>query len=165
MNPTLQSDQAFQLYLTALVKSDAADSIDHAVKRREQVLGLLTTPSTPGSNNPYVQIPSSPPSESSPPQSFDSSPHHSNPTSPPQESLSRSQQVAHAVLATKLLSSASYGGQGSSFIGDRLLPNQNNQANNALGVAGGGKENPIFVTVSEREDIVFILYKYLFIFH
>ncbi|GJJ12361.1 hypothetical protein Clacol_006602 [Clathrus columnatus] len=150
-NPTLQSDQAFQLYLTALIKSDAADSVDHAVKRREQVLSSLTIPSSS-----TVDSTSGQPTDSSasPTRPSDLSTLTVNSTIPPQETLSRSQQVAQAVLATRLLSSSSYANEGSSFLGDKLLGNQNTQANSMLGAPGGGKENPIFVSVSEPKGSV-----------
>lgn len=141
----MQSDQAFQLYLTALIKSNGADSIDHAVKRREQVLGLLTTSLGSTSNGSHTQASPSIVSDASSAQ-----PSTNNPTNLPQESLSRSQQVAQAVLATKLLSSSSYSNPGT-LLGDKLFAAQNSQSS-ALGVPGGGKENPIFVTVSERKD-------------
>ncbi|KAF8517530.1 ATP-dependent peptidase [Hysterangium stoloniferum] len=145
-NHLLRSDEAFQLYLTALVQSDGSASVDHAVRRREQVLTHPPIAEAPKvESTPEVR---DPPSTSAQPPNA-SSLSDANPAPP----LSNSQQVAQAVLATRVASSFSLG-SGSNLVGNKLLGAANNFTGSLTGAPGGVKENPIFVSLSEPKGSV-----------
>jgi len=76
----------------------------------------------------------------------------SKPAEEPKPRLTASQQVAQAVLATR----AANAGSSTTFLGGLLGKNKvlgKNEASavNPLLAAGGGKENPVYVTLSERK--------------
>ena len=165
-NPLLRSDETFQIYITALIRSDPNAPIQQAVERREQVLALplvaqAAKPAAPPpdasalSSAAPLTATSSPPSNSIPASSSNMSGSASIPSPPPMLPLSRSQEIAQAVLATRS-AGASFT---SSIFGDSAAAKDNAIGASSLLAAagGGGKENPIHVTVSERMLLVSVL--------
>jgi ATP-dependent metalloprotease len=141
----LRSDEAFQLYLTALIRSDGSASVDHAVRRREHVLTLPLVAEVPkAESTPEAGASSTTPAK--PSNTGESS------DAPPAPPLSSSQQVAQAVLATRMANSFSLGS--ANLMGNKLWGAANSftsSLSGAPGGPGGGRENPIFVSISERE--------------
>ncbi|KAF8582330.1 ATP-dependent metallopeptidase Hfl [Ramaria rubella] len=150
-SPVLRSDEAFQLYLTALVRSGGEDSVGHAVQRREQVLALplglreeVAQPATApvgGAASSAIPPTNHSPSETNPSVADPSL----LPTPPPTPPLSKSQEVAQAVLAAR----ATEGPLSVGLLGSSAAKGDTTNPNSLLGAASGGKENPIYVTMSE----------------
>lgn len=134
-SPLLQSDAAFQLYLTSLLRTGQEVSVNLAVRRRDSLLAAATgtTTATDASST------SSPTNVS---HSSSDAPSVSSPTPPP----SRSQEIASDVLAGRagpLLATSRPDGA-SAFQGTDMA----NLAA-ALSKGSGVSGNPIHVTVSE----------------
>lgn len=149
-SPLLQSDEAFGIYLEALINSGLQSSVDLAVRRRESLLAALpadaATPATemaaastslPSSDTTHANV------SNVAIDSVVSSPNSFEPSAP----QSRSQKVAAQLLARR--TDPTLAGTDASSI-----PSSNpGMANLAavLGKGAGVSGNPIHVTISERE--------------
>lgn len=127
----LRSDDAFKLYLDALIKTDLAGSVDASVRRRDSLLAAHPLPAGSGFSET-----SSPATSTTSPVAVSSD----SPASPPSQSQSASQQIAQSVITAASTSgsgafSASAGGT-QSF---------------TLPTGAGASGNPIHVTLSQRE--------------
>ena len=143
-SPLLHSDQAFQLYLTALVQSDLSSSIHHAAQRREALLRANPLPSSAESVSADVsqsQLGSY--TDASQPTAGSSA------SVAPAAPVSRSQEIAQQVLVTASMPQTS---QAHSIpIASSLSPNQQLAA--LVGAGGGGVNTPVHVVLSERESV------------
>lgn len=132
----LQSDRAFELYLSALVKNGLEASVNAAVRRRDAILASSATPVTTPPDTPLqAKVPSiTPNSEPSikPGEVW-----------PPASSFSptRSETIAQKVL--------SGGGSFSGSLANGF--NKPDQLAAAVVSGAGGSGNPIYVTLAERE--------------
>jgi len=139
-SPLLQSDKAFQIYLTSLLKTGLESSVNPAVRRRDSLLAS----STAESNHLVSPQTIEPPSSSSRSDGLSSS---SQPlaTSGP----SRSQKVAQAVLSGQLagsqVSPLSLNPSGGIHTAD--MAKLVTALNSGAGISG----NPLHVAISERE--------------
>ncbi|KAG1753500.1 ATP-dependent metallopeptidase Hfl [Suillus lakei] len=134
-SPLLQSDAAFQLYLTSLLKTGQEASVNLAVRRRDSLLAPAagTTTATDASQTDSPVTSSNSPSDA---------PSTSSPTPPP----SRSQEIASDVLAGRaepLLATSRLDGASASQSTD--MANLAAALSKGSGVSG----NPIHVTISE----------------
>lgn len=120
----------------ALYDSGHSSSVSPAVQRREQLLRALVPPTTDANITSSQLSPEA--------QSSDASPEAK---SEPQASVSRSQEIAHEVLSAGPLARFSLSRKdGASTVTAGLRQNLLRSASGG----GGGPENPIFVTISER---------------
>ncbi|KAH8117450.1 ATP-dependent metallopeptidase Hfl [Phellopilus nigrolimitatus] len=127
-SPLLRSDEAFELYLSALVKSDLSASLTPSVQRREQLFRAHPLPSTTDTD----QLTSQPAEVTEP----------SDTPSTSQMPLSRSQEIAQKVLAADAVK-----GLGNSVSQkERSSPEQ---MVTPASVGGTNPESPIFVTIAE----------------
>ncbi|KAG1853730.1 ATP-dependent metallopeptidase Hfl [Suillus subalutaceus] len=147
-SPLLQSDAAFQLYLTSLLKTGQEVSVNLAVRRRDSLLAAAagTTTATDASLTDSPANASNSPSDA---------PSTSSPTPPP----SRSQEIASDVLAGRaepLLATSRLDGASASQSTDTA-----NLAA-ALSKGSGVSGNPIHVTISEpRGSTIMRLVRFL----
>lgn len=138
-SPLLRSDAAFQLYLTSLVNNGLQSSINSAVRRRESLLASTAVETALSSDLSHVQ------SESG---ILDSSPTITDAASTTDlstPSLSRSQQIAQAVLSgkTPTPSYLAASAQGNSPSADMA------QLAKHLASGAGSQGSPIHVTLSD----------------
>lgn len=131
----LRSDVVFQLYLTALLKTGLESSINSAVSRRES---LLTTSGAP----PGIIASSEPASSIT--ESSSSLPHGDS-----KAALSRSQQIAQAVLSGQSPVSSGHSAVIHSTDMSKLAV--------ALGSGAGISGNPLHVAITERQYSVHFL--------
>ncbi|KII88517.1 hypothetical protein PLICRDRAFT_161699 [Plicaturopsis crispa FD-325 SS-3] len=126
-SPLLHSDQAFQLYLTALTKTGLESSVEAATRRRDSLLASAPVASSIPAQSDSSSTPSSGSAATSPPHVSTSLPR------------SRSQEIANAVLSGQADKSSA--------------PQSADMAKlaAALGSGSGVSENPIHVTISERK--------------
>lgn len=160
-SPLLQSDEAFGIYLEALINSGLQSSVDLAVRRRESLLAALpadaATPATemaaastslPSSDTTHANV------SNVAIDSVVSSPNSFEPSAP----QSRSQKVAAQLLARR--TDPTLAGTDASSI-----PSSNpGMANLAavLGKGAGVSGNPIHVTISEpKGSLVLRLVRFL----
>lgn len=144
-SPLLRSDAAFQLYLTSLVNTGLQSSINSAVRRRESLLASTVVESTPASDVSHVQSESGNPGST--PTITDTAP-TSDPSAPP---LSRSQEIAQAVLSGKAPTP--------SYLAASAQGNGNPSADMAqlaklLSSGAGSQGSPIHVTLSDGKCIL-----------
>ncbi|KIK47041.1 hypothetical protein CY34DRAFT_21639 [Suillus luteus UH-Slu-Lm8-n1] len=135
-SPLLQSDAAFQLYLTSLLKTGQEVSVNLAVRRRDSLLAAATGTTTTATD----ASPTGSPTDVS--HSSSDAPSASSPTPPP----SRSQEIASDVLAGRagtLLATSRLDGASASQGTD--MANLAAALSKGSGVSG----NPIHVTISE----------------
>lgn len=137
-SPVLQSDKAFELYLSALAKNGLEPSINAAVRRRDGILAAGAVAATP-SSDPTPQassLESTPSTENHTPVTETPAPASPTPSTP-----SRSELVAQKILS---------GGALNSTTGPVKL----DSAQLAAAVAGGAgvSGNPIHVTLAECES-------------
>ncbi|KAI5124509.1 hypothetical protein M0805_003033 [Coniferiporia weirii] len=132
-SPLLQSDEAFQYYLTALVNSGHSSSVNPAVHRREQLLRAY--PLATATDFTIKQAEPQPASD----VELES---NESTVAPP---LSRSQEIAQKVLAAELTPPLSLP------LHDKSMPEASlrKQAATLSASGGGGPENPIHVTIAE----------------
>lgn len=107
---------------------------------------------THSANTASSSTPDSPPASSLPPNSTppsSSAPNRGTIPSPLTPPLSKSQEIAQSVLAARAAGS-SFTSSITSIFGDGSAAKSGASTNPLLGSAGGGKENPIHVTISER---------------
>lgn len=115
-------------------------------------LDAALSPTLHSANTASSSSPDSPTASSLPPKSTPPSSSASNPGTTPSPSippLSKSQEIAQSVLAARAAGS-SFTSSITSIFGDGSAAKSGANANPLLGSAGGGKENPIHVTISER---------------
>ncbi|KAG1772675.1 P-loop containing nucleoside triphosphate hydrolase protein [Suillus occidentalis] len=139
-SPLLQSDAAFQLYLTSLLKTGQEVSVNLAVRRRDSLLAAAT-----GTTTATDASPTGSPTDVS--HSSSDAPSASSPTPPP----SRSQEIASDVLAGRagpLLATSRLDGASASQGTD--MANLAAALSKGSGVSG----NPIHVTISERNSLI-----------
>jgi ATP-dependent metalloprotease len=141
----LQSDQAFQLYLTALVQSGLSSSVHHAVQRRDALLRDHSPSSSIESVNTESALPHTD-TLVTPSQPLTAPSASVAPSAP----LTSSQAIAQQVLATASSPVASQA-LGTTFASS-LNPNQQLAA--LVGAGGGGANSPVHVVLSERESLV-----------
>jgi ATP-dependent metalloprotease len=134
-SPVLQSDHAFELYVSALVKNGLESSVNAAVRRREGILASVAT--TADAHSSTI---------SSPQTSTTLAP---EPATTPQASpsaiptLSRSESIAQKILTGGPI------GSSASVASGRL---DTSQFASALASGAGVSGNPIHVTVAERKS-------------
>jgi ATP-dependent metalloprotease len=137
-SPLLRSDAAFQLYLTALIKSGYQSSVNAAARRRDTLLST-TQPSPPSADHSSAATLADPSklSDSTPTSTSEKTPHAYPPTS--------SQHIAQAVMAAA--------GSNSLPFTHSQSPDMSRLQAAFKGVGGMGVQgNPLVVTVSEREQ-------------
>ncbi|KAL5490402.1 YME1 [Sanghuangporus weigelae] len=141
-SPLLHSDEAFQYYLMALVKSGHNASVTPAVQRREQLIRAHPLPSAIEMNDLATansgQVQARPVGET---ESVASS------SGSTQEFSSRSQEIAKMVLSSeaKILSAPRLNTTTSNTGTSPTLKT----ATLSPGSGGGGPESPIYVTIAE----------------
>jgi len=126
-SPVIQSDRAFELYLSALVKNGLESSVDPGVRKRDSILSASTVVSAP----PSDPLPQKPPATSEPITG----------TIPPPTPQSRSEAVAKKVLTGALLGGSSSG----------PTKVDSSQLASALSGGAGVSGNPIHVTLAESK--------------
>lgn len=152
-SPLPHSDEAFQYYLMALVKSGHNASVAPAVQRREQLMRAHPLPSTTETDDLVAgnseQAQARPASET---ESVSSS------SAATQEMSSRSQEIAKMVLSseakvlsTPRLSTTSSTGAAPAVKATPL----------SAGSGTGGPDSPIYVTIAERMSSCFLSCFYL----
>ena len=124
-SPLLRSDEAFQLYVTALVQNGLLSSVRHAVQRREHLLSTIPTKEDP------AKIPDTPPPNSETTVS-------SLPFSP-------SKLLAQRILANQSILNSS------TTIDASSLSSTQSQLAAAVSSGFGNTGNPIHVSIAESE--------------
>lgn len=137
-SPLLHSDEAFELYLSALVKADLSTSVNPAVQRREQLVRAHSLPAPPSSEQSAGQNSSASVADSVP--------------------LSRSQEIAQKVLAN-VSAGPAFNIPPGPLIGSakQTLAPISMSALAGAGAGGGGPSNPIYVTIAERAFSLWLL--------
>ncbi|KAI0699712.1 ATP-dependent metallopeptidase Hfl [Cytidiella melzeri] len=138
-SPLLRSDEAFNHYVTALVRSDQEASINPACRRRDSLLAATSATAataTPQSTLANVETPTISPVESSAPSSAPANPVFAPLTSSASH-VTASQAIANAVLTSRGSSTTSSSIEG--------------QFAAALNAGRGVPGNPIVVELSEKK--------------
>lgn len=135
-SPLLHSDEAFELYLSALVKADLSTSVNPAVQRREQLVRAHPLPAPPSSEQSAGQNSSASVADSVP--------------------LSRSQEIAQKVLAN-VSAGPAFNIPTGPLVGSAKQTSTPMSMSALAGAGGGGPSNPIYVTIAERAFSLWLL--------
>ncbi|KAI6036589.1 ATP-dependent metallopeptidase Hfl, partial [Pisolithus microcarpus] len=150
-SPLISSDNAFRLYLLALVESGLQSSVNLAIRRRDSILNAAEAEAASSSNDASVTTDTTSatrdqhdPAVTQTDQPA-SSMHHRPVPSIPQ---TRSQMIASELLANRAKSFASTHSESPTQTTSPAMTS----LIEALGKGSGGKNSPIHVTLSERKS-------------